>query len=61
MSRKKTILLYSIFEFIILIALVVCFVTLGVQQKVFLAFMIIIAMLSSLLLMYFIKKSDPDK
>ncbi len=61
MSRKKAILYYSILEAILLVALIVCFVTLGIQQKVFLAFMIIIAMLSSLLLIYIIKRTDPDK
>ena len=57
MSRKKAILLYSLFEGILLLAACAGFVTDMISLKVFIIFMLVILMLSSVVLTTIIKKT----
>ena len=57
MSRKKAILLYSLFEGILLLAACVGFVTEMISLKVFIIFMLVILMLSSVVLTTIIRKT----
>ena len=57
MSRKKAILLYSIFEGILLLAACAGFVTEMISLKVFIIFMLVILMLSSVVLTTIIRKT----
>jgi len=56
MSRNKAILLYSLFEGILLLAAIVGYVTDVISLKVFIVFMIVIFMLSSVVLTAIIKR-----
>ena len=57
MSRKKAILLYSLFEGILLLAACAGFVTEMISLKVFIIFMLVILMLSSVVLTTIIRKT----
>ena len=57
MSRKKAILLYSLFEGILLLAACAGFVTEMISLKVFFIFMLVILMLSSVVLTTIIRKT----
>ena len=58
MSRNKAILLYSLFEGILLLAAIVGYVTDVISLKVFIVFMIVIFMLSSVVLTAIIKRRN---
>ena len=57
MSRKKAILLYSLFEGILLLAACAGFVTEMISLKLFIIFMLVILMLSSVVLTTIIRKT----
>jgi hypothetical protein len=57
MSRKKAIFLYSLFEGILLLAACAGFVTEMISLKVFIIFMLVILMLSSVVLTTIIRKT----
>jgi hypothetical protein len=61
MSRNKAILLYSLFEGILLLAAIVGYVTDVISLKVFIVFMIVIFMLSSVVLTAIIKRRNNNK
>ena len=61
MSRNKAILLYSLFEGILLLAAIVGYVTDVISLKVFIVFMIVIFMLSSVVLTAIIKRGNNNK
>jgi hypothetical protein len=61
MSRNKAILLYSLFEGILLLAAIVGYVTEMISLKVFIVFMIVIFMLSSVVLTAIIKRRNNNK
>ena len=58
MSRNKAILLYSLFEGILLLAAIAGYVTEMISLKVFIVFMIVIFMLSSVVLTAIIKRRN---
>ena len=57
MSRKKAIIFYSLFEGILLLAACAGFVTEMISLKVFIIFMLVILMLSSVVLTTIIRKT----
>ena len=61
MSRNKAILLYSLFEGILLLAAIVGYVTDVISLKVFIVFMLVIFMLSSVVLTAIIKRRNNNK
>ena len=61
MSRNKAILLYSLFEGILLLVAIVGYVTDVISLKVFIVFMIVIFMLSSVVLTAIIKRRNNNK
>lgn len=61
MSRNKAILLYSLFEGILLLAAIAGYVTEMISLKVFIVFMIVIFMLSSVVLTAIIKRRNNNK
>jgi hypothetical protein len=61
MSRNKAILLYSLFEGILLLAAIAGYVTDVISLKVFIVFMIVIFMLSSVVLTAIIKRRNNNK
>ena len=61
MSRNRAILLYSLFEGILLLAALVGFITEVISLKVFIVFMLIIFMLSSVVLTAIIKRRNNNK
>ncbi len=61
MSRNKAILLYSLFEGILLLAAIVGYVTDVISLKVFIVFVIVIFMLSSVVLTAIIKRRNNNK
>lgn len=61
MSRNKAILLYSLFEGILLLAAIVGYVTEMISLKVFIVFVIVIFMLSSVVLTAIIKRRNNNK
>ena len=58
MSRNKAILLYSLFEGILLLAAIAGYVTEMISLKVFIVFMLVIFMLSSVVLTAIIKRRN---
>jgi hypothetical protein len=61
MSRNKAILLYSLFEGILLLAAIAGYVTEMISLKVFIVFMIVIFMLSSVVLTAIIKRRNNNQ
>ena len=61
MSRNKAILLYSLFEGILLLAAIAGYVTDVISLKVFIVFVIVIFMLSSVVLTAIIKRRNNNK
>ena len=61
MSRNKAILLYSLFEGVLLLAAIAGYVTEMISLKVFIVFMIVIFMLSSVVLTAIIKRRNNNK
>ena len=61
MSRNKAILLYSLFEGLLLLAAIAGYVTEMISLKVFIVFMIVIFMLSSVVLTAIIKRRNNNK
>ena len=61
MSRNKAILLYSLFEGILLLAAIAGYVTEMISLKVFIVLMIVIFMLSSVVLTAIIKRRNNNK
>ena len=61
MSRNKAILLYSLFEGILLLAAIAGYVTEMISLNVFIVFMIVIFMLSSVVLTAIIKRRNNNK
>ena len=61
MSRNKAILLYSLFEGILLLAAIAGYVTEMISLKVFIVFMLVIFMLSSVVLTAIIKRRNNNK
>jgi hypothetical protein len=61
MSRNKAILLYSLIEGILLLAAIAGYVTDVISLKVFIVFMIVIFMLSSVVLTAIIKRRNNNK
>ena len=61
MSRNKAILLYSLFEGILLLAAIAGYVTEMISLKVFIVFMLVIFMLSSVVLTAIIKQRNNNK
>ena len=61
MSRNKAIILYSLFEGILLLAAIAGYVTEMISLKVFIVFMIVIFMLSSVVLTAIIKRRNNNK
>ena len=57
MSRKKAIILYSLFEGMLLLATCAGFFTEMISLKVFIIFMLVILMLSSVVLTTIIRKT----
>ena len=61
MSRNKAIILYSLFEGILLLAAIAGYVTEMISLKVFIVFMLVIFMLSSVVLTAIIKRRNNNK
>ena len=61
MSRNKAILFYSLFEGILLLAACAGFITEMISLKVFIIFMLVILMLSSVVLTAIVKRTKPNQ
>lgn len=60
MSRKKAILLYSLLEALLLLAICLGFVAEVISMKIFILLLVLISMLSAVALIAIIKKTDPN-
>lgn len=60
MSRKKAILLYSLLEALLLLAVCLGFVAEVISMKIFILLLVLISLLSAVALIGIIKKTDPN-
>ena len=60
MSRKKAILLYSLLEALLLLAVCLGFVAEVISMKIFILLLVLISVLSAVALIAIIKKTDPN-